>query len=99
MRSIISNDQTGFICGKRSFCNVRRLLNILHCPSQHSGAEAVIPLDTEKAFDRVEWDYLFFALEKFGFDQNLISWIRLLYASPLPSVLTNYQVSDHFYPG
>ena len=97
--SIISNDQTGFIRGRQSFCNVRRLLNILHTPSQHSGAEAVISLDAEKAFDRVEWDYLFFALEKFGFGHNFISWIRLLYTSPMASVLTNYQMSDHFYLG
>ena len=86
MRSIISNDQTGFICGKRSFCNVRRLLNILHTPYQHSGAEAVISLDAKKAFDHVELDYPFFALEKFGFGQNLTSWIRLLYESHMASV-------------
>ena len=75
---------------------MRQLLNILHTPSQHSCLEAVISLDAEKAFDRIERDYLFFALEKFGFGPNFISWIKLLYASPTASVLTNHLMSDHF---
>ncbi len=37
----------------------------------------------------MEWGYLFFILENFGFDSSFISWIRLLYSSPIASVHTN----------
>ncbi len=74
---IISQDQTGFIKGRHSFINIRKLLNVVHSPASESNPEVIISLDTEKAFDRV--NYLFAVLDKFGFGSKLISWIHLLY--------------------
>lgn len=96
MSHIISSDQTGFIKGRHSFSNVRRLLNIIHSPASLEVPEVIISLDAEKAFDRVEWDYLFSVLGKFGFGTKFISWIRLLYSSPKASVLTNRLQSRYF---
>ena len=87
---IISEDQTGFITGRHSFFNIRRLLNIVNTSGPSPFPEVIVSLDAEKAFDRVEWGYLFAILHKFGFGGTLISWIRLLYASPLACVSTNY---------
>ena len=58
--------------------------------------EMVISLDAEKAFDRVEWNYLFSALKQFGFGEAFMSWIKLLYAQPLAAVVTNGQQSEYF---
>ena len=95
--SIISLDQTGFIRNRHSFSNLRRLFNVLYNVSSSNTHEAVISLDAEKAFDRVEWDYLFHALEKFGFKNNFISWIKLLYSAPQASVRTNNIQSEYFH--
>ncbi|XP_060790883.1 V-set and immunoglobulin domain-containing protein 10-like 2 [Neoarius graeffei] len=57
---------------------------------------SAISLDAEKAFDRVEWKYLFLALEKFGFEESFISWIKLFYSQPLAAVITNGQQSEYF---
>lgn len=94
--NIISTDQTGFIKNRFSFFNVRRLLNILYHPMSSSTPEVLISLDAEKAFDRVEWDYLFHTLEMFGFGANFISWVKLLYKVPLASVHTNNISSAYF---
>ena len=51
-------------------------------------------LDAEKAFGKVEWDFLFATLSKFGFGTKCIAWIRLLYASPLAAAHTNKFRSD-----
>ncbi|KAL0152803.1 hypothetical protein M9458_052526 [Cirrhinus mrigala] len=94
--SIISPDQTGFIKNRYSFFNVRRLCNILYSPSPPGVPEVVLSLDAEKAFDRVEWGYLFSMLERFGFGNKFISWIRLLYTSPIAAVRTNNNLSPFF---
>lgn len=96
MPLVISEDQTGFIGGRHSFSNVRRLLSVIHTPSSTTDPEVVISLDAERAFDRVEWPYLFSSLQRFGFSTCFISWIKLLYSSPQASVCTNTQRSDPF---
>uniref|UniRef100_A0A4W5RYX9 Reverse transcriptase domain-containing protein n=1 Tax=Hucho hucho TaxID=62062 RepID=A0A4W5RYX9_9TELE len=94
--SIISPDQTGFIKNRHSFFNLRRLFNIIYNPSVDNTSEAIISLDAEKAFDRVEWKYLFYTLNKFGFGSKFMTWIKLLYSSPQASVRTNNTQSDRF---
>lgn len=96
--SIISSDQTGFIKNRYSFFNIRRLFNILYCPTPHDpgNIEVMLSLDAEKAFDRVEWDYLFKTLEVFHFGPKFISWIRLLYTLPVAAIRTNNNLSTYF---
>lgn len=57
---------------------------------------AALSLDAEKAFDRVEWQYLFSTLEAFGFGRIFISWVKLLYTNPKDSVTTNSIISQSF---
>uniref|UniRef100_A0A672IKH9 Reverse transcriptase domain-containing protein n=1 Tax=Salarias fasciatus TaxID=181472 RepID=A0A672IKH9_SALFA len=94
--SVISNEQTGFIKGRQLFYNVRTLLNVLYSRESSASPEVVIAVDAEKAFDRVEWRYLFAVLTKFGFGRKFISWIRLLYTLPCARVVTNNIQSNYF---
>lgn len=94
--SIILANQTGFIKGRHIFSNVCCLLNVLYTPQSQDTPEIVVSLDVEKAFNRVEWDYLFFAMNKFGFDPRFIEWTHLLYTSPVASVVTNKWRSKNF---
>ncbi len=94
--SIISNDQTGFIKNRQLYFNIRRLLNILYDPIPSSVSEVLLSLDAEKAFDRVEWDFLFYVLGKFGFGSKFRHWIKILYTSPVAAVRTNNNLSPFF---
>lgn len=87
--TVIANDQTSFIRGRYSSHNVRRLLNIIQHSSLYSPDALVISLDAEKAFDRLEWPYLFFTLQRFGLGEVFIKWIQILYTSPLSAVIAN----------
>lgn len=75
--SIIHQDQSGFISGRQSFFNMRRLFNIIYSPSSDIESEILLSLDAEKAYDRIEWKYLFCALESFGFGQAFLRWIKM----------------------
>lgn len=88
---LISQDQTGFYPGRHSCFNTRRLLNILYS-SSYTSPEVFISSDA----DRVDWNYLFIVLEKFGLGSNFISWLRLLYTSPVAAVCTNGMQSSSF---
>lgn len=93
---IIHEDQTGFIKGRISTNNVRRLLNIIELSHNLSTSSCIVSLDAEKPFDSVEWPYLFYTLEKFGTGEYFIKWVRILYKDPLSAVITNGHRADHF---
>ena len=56
-------------------------------------------LDMEKAFDRCSWDFLLKALEKVGFDDDFISYIKLAYSqdnAPERQLYTNGYLGPKF---
>ena len=56
----------------------------------------VVALDAEKAFDRLEWPYLFKVLAKFGLGPLFINWVQILYHKPQAKFSTNGQISSTF---
>ena len=93
---IIHPDQTGFIKGRHSSTNIRRLINLIDYSTINNLETTIVSLDAEKAFDRVNWKFLFAALNKFRFGSHFINWIRILYSSPNACVRTNDQTSPSF---
>lgn len=79
--------------------NIRRLHLNLQIPSDCIGSRAVCSLDAAKAFDSVEWPFLWAVLDKFGFGPAFISWIRLFYTSPKARLMVNGQYSSSFVLG
>ena len=57
-------------------------------------AGAILFLDFKKAFDSIEWNFLFKVLEKFNFGSNFISYIKLLYNDCQSCVLNHGWVSQ-----
>lgn len=93
---LINPDQTGFIHGRYSSSNVRRLLNVVQSSSQNKQKTLAISLDAEKAFDRVEWPYLFDIMERFGLGGDFLKWTQTIYQEPKAIVITNGRRSEPF---
>ncbi len=94
--SLIKEDQTGFIKGRNASDNMRRLLHVLDFADSHPTPCAVFSLDAEKAFDRLEWNYMWAVLQCFGFGEHFISMINTLYHPPAASVITGNIISPPF---
>lgn len=93
---VISPDQTGFMPGRQGIHNIRRTLNVMSIARKSKQTSMLLSLDAEKAFDRLDWQYLEHALDKMGFHPILIDWIRVLYSGPVSKVRVNGYTSDQF---
>lgn len=93
---MINNNQEGFVKNKSSADNMRRLLHLIWANRNNSSPISAISLDAQKASDRVDWDFMFTALSKFGFGDGFCRWVRLLYLSPKAAVFTNGILSPIF---
>lgn len=93
---LISPDQTGFMKGRMAADNIRRLLHVIDATSDSHGPRAVFSLDAEKAFDRIEWDYVWAVLGRMGFGDTFLGMLRTLYKGSSSSVLTGSTISQPF---
>ena len=77
---IVHTDQRGCIPGRYIGENIRLIDDLLfEIENQNEHNPVIIMLDQEKAFDRVEWDWLFATLDKFNFGKTFIGWLKSLY--------------------
>ncbi len=53
-------------------------------------------LDFEKAFDRIEWNFLFSAMDHIGFSNTWIKWVRTLYREVFSAIKVNGVVGPTF---
>lgn len=73
--------------------NVRDMISYMEAEKK-SGY--VISLDLEKAFDRVEHEFLFDILKKIGFGENFIKWIKVLYKGAMSKIKCNGLLTNAF---
>ena len=93
---IISPDQQGFIKNRFIGNNIRLIQDIIEYVESLNMEGVVLFLDFKKAFDTVEWSFLFEVLAKFGFKHNFISWVKILYTNICSSVINNGWRSNFF---
>lgn len=92
---LVHQDQTGFVKSRLAADNICRLLHVIHS-QEISDPCAVLSLDAEKAFDQLEWHYLWKVLAKFGFGHGFINMIKILYSNPTAVVTANNMLSALF---
>ena len=87
--SIIHPDQQGFIKGGNIQLNIQRLDDLMHY-MEHAHKEGMVALlDFEKAFDRVDHQYLLRVLQAYNFPPNFINTIKTIYSKRRSTILLN----------
>lgn len=61
----------------------------MQIPTESEGSRAILSLDATKAFDSLEWDYLWWVLEISGFGPSFIEWVKTLYNGPRVKIKIN----------
>ncbi len=87
--SRIHVDQVGFIKGRLASNSMRRQQQVMLRAEASQHPAIAVSLDAEKAFDRIEWKYLLYALSKFGFRPAFMNWVKALYHEPVATVKIN----------
>lgn len=89
LKDIINDNQTAYIKGRYIGENNRLILDIFEfCESENVGG-ILLFLDFEKAFDSVEWNFLFKTLKKFNIGKFFITWANILYTNPIFKMKNN----------
>ncbi len=86
---LINPDQSAYIKGRFIGDNARLIEDYFEYCEGLKVPGILLFLDYEKAFDSLEWNFMFSVLEKFNFGQNFIKWVKILYTNPLASIKNN----------
>ena len=74
--------------------NILNLKTILDCVKAKNLNAAFISLDNEKAFDRLEHNYMFKVLEKINFPNRYIRWINIICNDINSKVMVNGKLTE-----
>jgi mannosylglycoprotein endo-beta-mannosidase len=99
MNRLISPQQSAFIQGRYILESVVVAHELVHSLSKSGEPGLILKLDYEKAYDRVNWDFLFEILRTRGFNNTWIGWIKHLIIGGSMGVNLNGEESSFFKPG
>ncbi|XP_056685700.1 uncharacterized protein [Spinacia oleracea] len=98
LRNMISPNQNSFLLGRGCDVNYIAATEVLHSMKNRKGKKGwfALKIDLEKAYDRLDWNFIRFCLARKGFDKSSCDLIMECIASPQTSVLVNGKSSNSF---
>ncbi len=93
---LVSEDQMGYIKKRFIGNNVRCLEDLIYYACKKKIGGIFLFLDFQKAFDSLEWPFMFKVLEKFKFKPMFINWVKALYNQPEAVIKNNGWISEPF---
>ena len=98
MPSIIGEDQMCGVPGRTISENLSLVRDLIDYVDREDLPLAFLSLDQEKAFDRVDWNFLQRVLSTFNFGPGFHRWIQLFYSNVESAVVINGWTSAFFRP-
>ncbi|KAJ8051046.1 hypothetical protein HOLleu_04468 [Holothuria leucospilota] len=94
MNSVVNPYQTCSVPGRSIHNNLFVLRDVIDYVGVKGNACAIISLDQHKAFDKVNWAFLFKVLKKMNFGNTFCRWISILYHDIYSKVLINGRLTE-----
>jgi exonuclease III len=95
-QACIGPHQSGFMPGRSIFDNIKEVQCMIDVAKQRKEPLFIAFLDQEKAYDRVDHDFLWKALDRYGVPQSLVRCIRGIYKAASSTVYINKHESIPF---
>ena len=95
---VVALDQTCGVPSRFIGENVALLRDVAELAQELDLPVALLSLDQEKAFDRVDWSFLSRTLSCMGFGPSFISWVKLLYTDIRSAIFVDGYISSSFRP-
>ena len=93
---IIHSNQTGYVSGRYIGEAARSILDIMEYTKTFNIQGILLFIDFEKAFDSLEWNFMFKCLEIFGFGHSLVRWVKTFYNNVSSCIINNGSFSANF---
>lgn len=94
IKEVIHPDQVGFVPGREGKDNGIKTLMVTQIMKDREAPGLLLSIDAEKAFDRVDWGFMWNTLEELGIGNKMIKKIRALYTHPMARVKINGTLSE-----
>ena len=92
----IYHNQTGYVKDRFIGETIRSIYDMMDYTVEENIPGLLIFIDFEKAFDSVEWDFLFKCLEAFNFSSDFLHWIKTFYKNVQSCTINNGTASSYF---
>ena len=93
---VVEKDRTCGVPGRYIGENVALLCDVVYYSTSFDSPVAILSLDQEKVFDRVDWEFMRSTLSTMGFGPSFISWINLFNNRVQSAVNVNGYLSPFF---
>jgi len=81
LSEVINRDQTGYVKNRFIGENIRLISDVMEFYEKKNLPGMLLFIDFEKAFDSLEWNYLFKELEVMNFAPMFRKWIHIFYTN------------------
>ena len=90
IKKIIPHDQVGFIQGMRGLFDICKSINVIqHNTKLKDKNHMIISIDPEKAFDKIQHQFMIKTLQKAGIEGTYINIIKAIYDKPTANIILN----------